>query len=421
MLRQARARLEAGQAEEAHGLYTRLLELRPGHNILVLGKARAAAMMGRNAEAAADYAALIEKFPDEPVLRREAARVELALGNVPEAERLSEIPPPTDVRAGDISRYLSPRQWPLDHRPRPDTGPRPRTLFTGRLRTGIMYDSNANQGPAAEMFQLGNWLIVFPDSGKKDTLAGYVGSNLYFQHRLSETGPWSFVADAGLFARGNANPDLADTKSREWQWGRLAAGFRYTAGNNLFEARLKGEVFDYQFTNSVLTGGLELTYLRALNKNVHLITQAAGEWRDYKRNHHLNGFYRQAGQYVRFFLGESRHSLLVGGRYLGGSAERRDSRYDGWEATARFTYAATPKFDISPHVGFTQERYRGPATFLEIAKRRDDRLRAGLDLVYRINDSWSLEGSYQYVRNDSKSKFYKYDQHVVSAGVSWGF
>jgi hypothetical protein len=58
---------------------------------------------------------------------------------------------------------------------------------------------------------------------------------------------------------------------------------------------------------------------------------------------------------------------------------------------------------------------------LEMENREDERLRLGYGLTYRINESWSLESSYQYTVNKSTSSLYDYKQHYVSAGVAWSF
>ena len=78
-------------------------------------------------------------------------------------------------------------------------------------------------------------------------------------------------------------------------------------------------------------------------------------------------------------------------------------------------------FELSPSLSFTQEYYKGPATALESAKRRDERLRVGLGLTYRISEAWSVEVGYQYSRNHSTSALYRYEQHFVNSGIVWSF
>jgi len=408
--------LAEGKADEAYPLYAALLARHPGHNALLLGQARAAAALGRPQEAAAIYNTLLQRFPDEPTIRLKAADAERALGNTARAEHLAEAPPTFDFDVARLALFEPRRPTPLS-----SADPSKRTIFTGRLRAGLLYDSNANQGPASETFSLGNMVVTVPGAAKRETLAAYFGANFDLQHRLDETGPWVAVADARLFVRGNGNSALGELKAREWQWGRLGGGLRYAQDDNFFEVRLKGEIFNYEFNNSVVATGPELTYIRAVTPNLHLVSQAWIDWRNYTQDSTRNGFYGQAGEFVRVFFGERRHSFLVGGKYVGGSAVNPRFSYNGWEATTRLGLGLTRKVEVSPHVSFTQEHYRRPATVLESRNRKDGRLRAGVDVIYRLSDAWSLEANYMYVNNRSRSALYRYNQHVIGCGMSWGF
>jgi long-subunit fatty acid transport protein len=111
----------------------------------------------------------------------------------------------------------------------------------------------------------------------------------------------------------------------------------------------------------------------------------------------------------------------VGGRWLGANAAKRDYGYNGWEGTARLLFKLPHGFELAPFASYTQEYYLGPATALEEDPRQDKRFRLGVGLTYRINESWSLETSYQYTRNWSNCELYTYDQHFVNTGIVWSF
>ena len=112
---------------------------------------------------------------------------------------------------------------------------------------------------------------------------------------------------------------------------------------------------------------------------------------------------------------------MIGGRYLGADADKKDYGYNGWESTARLLFKLPHNFELAPFVSYTREAYKGPATALEAKDRRDERVRTGLGLTYRINESWSLEANWHYTRNHSNSGLYKYKQNFVSTGVVWSF
>ena len=416
--RQAEQLLTEGRAEQAYAIYALLLEARPGHNALMLGQARAAAAVGRAGEAASLYEVLINKFPNDPALRSEAAAAERAAGNADRADTLSVPPQAVDMRSASIAQLLPRRPEQRQQKPQPE---KKRTFFTGRLRTGVIYDTNANQGPASEMFSLGNFTVTLPGVEQRSTGAAYAGAFFNFAHLIRPNSPWVVIADAGFQWRGNFESELRNNQTREWQWGRLAAGMRHVRGNNLFEFKFKGEVFDYQLANHVFSTGAEASYMRKINDHSLLITQAGVDYRTYSRSKPRDGVYGNIGQYGRFLFGKSGHSLLLGGRLLQGNAESQTNDYNGWEAAARLNFQIGKRLQASPHVSYTREHYKKPATVIERNRRKDDRWRAGMDLSCKINNAWTLEASYSYVDNKSAGLFNDYRQQVVSAGVSWGF
>jgi hypothetical protein len=296
------------------------------------------------------------------------------------------------------------------------------TTVNFRMRAGVIYDSNANQGASDDLtFNLGGWRLVVDDTKRIGTFGGYFGANFNLSHRFSDNSPWSLVADSGLYIRGNEDSDLDGIKSSEWQWFRAGAGLRYAKGLNLFEFRVKGEVFDYEFTNNVYAWGPELTYLRAVTPTFHLISQLSVDWREYQRNPDRDGHYGQLAQYGRFFFGDNTHSLTVGLAYLWGRPEMNSLGHWGWSVPVRMTVRPNDTWEISPHASIAAEYYKGPAIIFDREDRRDIKFRSGVDVTYKLTERWRIEFNYSYNRDNSNSAFYDYAQHVVGLGMSWGF
>jgi hypothetical protein len=291
----------------------------------------------------------------------------------------------------------------------------------GKVRAGLMYDSNANMGPDTENLDLGNWRVNVPDAGRKKSFGAYFGADLDLGWRPMRDSGWWLVGDAKAFWRGNANRELDDLHSREAQWGRAAFGLRHMSSSTLAEVRLKGEIFDYELYQNVSAFGPEATFLWATHPAVHLITKGGIDRRVYSRDPERNGAYGWIGEYARLLFGADNHEFLVGGRFLGASADRNEYGYTGWECTARLLFKLPYGFELAPFAAYTWENYNGPATVLETKDRRDERLRLGTGLTYRIDESWSLEFTYQYSKNNSTSDLYDYKQHYVSTGIAWNF
>ena len=297
--------------------------------------------------------------------------------------------------------------------------------MNGRVSAGILYDSNANQGPSSDIMRLGNYNVVADGVSGRETAGAYLSGGLDFYLPSGSPGR-EWVGDLGFSLRGNFNSDLSDFDSRHTQWGRAAAGLRWADRQNLFDARVKAEVYDYQFNSRFFAYGLDLLYLRAVSDSFHLISRAGLEWRDYSGAGFRDGFYGNFGQFFRFFVGEPlddgrRHQFTVGARYLYGGADECMFRYDGWTALASFSRQLPGRVELTPYVSFGQEFYKGPGTVLESDKRRDERLSVGVSAAWEFKESWLLEGGYRYSKNWSNSELYDYDQHVVTLGVTYGF
>ncbi|MDL2279709.1 tetratricopeptide repeat protein [Desulfovibrio sp. OttesenSCG-928-G11] len=374
------------------------------------GRARATALLdaGDIAGSLEIYERLLAVHPDAPELYYEAFKAYEKAGRTDEALRLARAARERFTKGHPALTAASAQARSF--------------VVHGALRAGVLFDSNANQGPSSSMMDLGDWKRVrVKDAKERSTFGAYVGANLDMAYRLNDSGSAWAVGDASVFARGNENPALDKINSREWQNGRAALGLRFLNDNNLFDARLKSEVFDYEFYSHVSSLGPEIRYIHAAAPWLHLVSAANLDWRDYSRSDDRNGFYGSIGEYARFFFGEAGHEFMLGASYIYGGANETDYQYDGWQGTARFTFKLPYDFTASPFVSFGQEFFRGPATVLENRDRRDDRWRTGLDLSYAINQSWSIEASYAYTDNDSKSPLYTYDQHLISMGLAWKF
>ncbi|MDR2140267.1 MAG: surface lipoprotein assembly modifier [Deltaproteobacteria bacterium] len=367
--------------QEAYELFKVLLGRYPGHSSLTLGLARSSALTGRFQEALEIYRQLLAKFPGDPILLNERDQVQ-----------------------GLLTGSASP------------------TSVSFRMRAGILYDSNANQGaPDDLVLNIGGFVATIKDTKRIPTMGGYFGANFNISHRLGEGGPWSLVGDSGLYIRGNEDSDLNDIKSSEWQWFRVGGGLRYAKGQNLFEFRIKGEFFDYELTNRVISWGPELIYLRAVTPKFHLISQFSLDYRDYQRSPDRDGDYGQIYQNARLFFGDNTNSLTFGVGYLWGRPKLDSLGYYGVSIPLRLTLRLTENWELSPHFTYIQEKYRGRGIFIDKDDRQDKKIRSGLDVFYKINDRLRVEFNFSYNRADSNSVFYEYVQHSLSLGLSWGF
>ena len=404
--------LTKGNFADAYEAYMRLLREAPDDDEVNLGLARAATLYGRHNQAVMAYERLVEKYPRETLLYKELANSYMALQDRASAERAL-----ARVRALDGSVSEKDTETTLDKM----GGQHSLLQVHGSLRAGLIYDTNANQGPSSNKVTLGNWNLTLNDAKEVESGAAFFGANVDIARRFERDSRWWVVGDVQTNIRGNFNNDLGTQNSRSSIWARAAAGLRHMSSTTLFDARMKAEVFDYELYQHVTAIGPEATFLWAVTPSFHLITRANVEHREYSRAPERKGLTYSAGEYARVFFGKDNHSVLVGARYIGASPEERNYRYDSWEATARLNFNLPYGFEVSPFIVYSEEYYKGPATALESEKREDEILRVGANLTYHLTEDWDLELMYQYSDRDSNSGIYVYDQHLTSIGVSWNF
>ena len=404
--------LEKGEAAKAYELYMRLVRTAPDDDEVNLGLARTATKAKRWNQAVMAYETLLEKHPNEAGLYGELAHVYMLLGDREAAERSLAVMRSLDGKSTkeETDKALNVLESRYSD-----------FQIHGKVRMGLQYDSNANLGPSSNDLDLGIWRVRVNNAKARQSFGAYLGADLDLGKRFYRDSSWWVVADAQGFWRGHENPALSKTRSKEAHWGRAGVGVRHLSSSTLAEVRMKAEIFDYEFFQNVTAVGPEGTFLWAATPALHLIFKGNLEQRDYSSDNQRSGLAGSAGLYGRVFFGSDNHEFLLGGRYLGASANKKNYVHDGWEGMARAVFKLPRGFELAPFVSYTQEFYKGPATALERDDRQDNRLRLGTGLTYRINESWSIETGYQYTRNTSNCELYTYDQHFVNAGVVWSF
>ena len=405
--------LQAGDFAGAYESYMRLLREVPDDDEVNLGLARAATRYGRHNQAVMAYERLIEKYPREPRLYVEVANSYMALQDKTSAERAYEHARMLDPEITHEASVASLDKLGAQHS---------LLQIHGALRAGMLYDSNVNMGPESNNISLGNWNNVqLKDGKRKDSAGSYFSANLDLARRVERDSQWWLVGDIYTFLRGNFNGELENNHTRSSVWTRAAMGLRHTSSTTLLDLRVKAEIFDYEFLQNVIAAGPELAFLWAPLPNLHLISRANIEHREYSEEAQRRGPAFSAGQYARLYFGEANHSVMLGARYIGVQPERDAYRYDSLEALLRFDFKLPWGFELSPFVIYAAENYHGPATVLELESRYDNIWRVGTSLVYHINERWDIDVMYQYTSRSSNSELYDARQHLVQMGVAWNF
>jgi tetratricopeptide (TPR) repeat protein len=387
--------------EDAYNLFMTLLRQSPDNNTVYLYLARSALLAKHPNQAIIAYETLIDKNPGKTSFQKGIARAYLAIGDT------------------ETSGYYLGMSNTL--KKEVQTKWQDSFELRGNIRFGGIYDSNANQGPPSNFLKLGDYLLTLDDAKAEESLAAYFGFNVDSAYRLSNSGPWRVVGDLGAYLRNNFSDKLKDLDRDFSQWYHIALGMRAAFSSRVIDVRLKSEVFDYDFYQTVYTYGSDINFIQAVPKNIHLITVVSADKRDYVRNADYSGLYLSAGEYVRFFLGKENHNITLGGRYILGNTNSEAVSYDGWEASVQSGFSLALGIRLFQRLSYTVEDYGGKAIVFDTENRSDSRINAGLSISWMPAESFFADLSYQYYKNSSNSELYDYERHLSSIGMTWRF
>jgi hypothetical protein len=380
-----------------------LLREDPENYAVNLGLARAALASNRPHHAIMAYDRLLDKNPNDASLWREMAKAYAAAGDGERAEMCL-------ARAENLSAGAG-----------LDGSNAPRFRKTASLRAGVYFDSNANQGPESDETRAWNTTIRLLNSDELDTMGLYLGGRLDAAYKLSESGPWYATGGISASLRYGFDSALSEINRVYSQSYKAYAGVRHAGPASFFDLALFGEIFDYDFYDTVYSYGAEAVFLRAVVPRFHLVTRAGISNRRYVRNMPQTGNLGYAGQYFRFIFGENAHEFTFGARYIDAGADSARYSYSGPEYSAFFNFKIGGNLEISPGVVYAEERYDASGMPWESHNRRDRRVSYNLGITRRVNETASVEFMYQYLDVSSDSAFSSYDRHNASLGLAWIF
>ncbi|MDR2892597.1 MAG: hypothetical protein LBV80_05885 [Deltaproteobacteria bacterium] len=401
--------MQSGDHAGAFALYLNLLRETPDDFEVNLALARSAKLAGKYNHSRMAYERLIETLPENAILRLELAHLLLTMGQneaakaeLAEAKRLDP-----SIAEGDMGKALASMEQRVDS-----------FRVKGRLAGGMIYDSNMTTGPAGRDVMVGRLPIYLDrESSERESMGSYLHGVIDMGWRASADSPWWLVGDVAGYQRWYNET----TPRRDMTFGRAAVGLRYLENSLMAEVRLKTELLLENEEKSVALYGSEASLVFAARDNLHLIGQGGIEHREDIAVRDRSGTYAWGGPYARWFFGEAKHSLMAGVKgYMSATDERRYS-FSGIEPGV-FLFLNLPwETELILSGAWHNEDYKGGATILDDAKRKDTQWRASAMVIKQIAESVQLEMGWQYTNNNSSSDLYTYDQHLLTLGLAFTF
>ncbi len=402
--------------------YQELVRFAPADKEINLGLAWSASAVGRYSHAILAYERLIAAEPENAKYRLQLAHIHAFTGNKEDAvDELNE----AKQYDPKITKEVEKRVLTEFSAQGTETIQAEQThFFRGQAAIGVIYDTNANQGPNSNILKLGVFDNLVFDGVKKDpSWADYANIRVEGGLKSTQSPNLWLVGDMSIYQRWNFSSSMDNNNG--FALGRVAAGVMYLDNNTIFDVRIKGEVgrqFHKESPNQNINAfGPEISVVYNFSPEWLLATRASYEKRSYTSPDLNNGDYWSVGQYIQKNFKSDKFSLQGGVRVFGRDVKDHDLGYNGWEVSGRGNYQISQNVELSPFVAYNEQDYKGTATALETEDRRDSQLRAGLNLTWDLTSTLALECGYQYVTNDSNSALHDYDQQIVNTGLVWKF
>lgn len=418
-LGRASAMMNQGKAEEAWGMLRQALREDPTNVEVNLLLVRAAYATGRDNQALGALERAVTLVPDNADLRFALSKAYARAGDAAASE--VEFAEAERLRPGIMGEET---KIELEKMARAERKKYERFQVAGRLGLGLIWDSNASGAPDSRDIEIGALALQLDDNAKKESSLGeYATGNLNWGWRIGEDSPWYLAGDLAFYGKVY-NRNLP--ANSHFTWGTASVGLRYMANKNLVDLRARIENASYDPDESMTAMGAEASWIYSPIPSLQVISRGGLFRRLYMEDDGKNGLYGYGGLYLRWLADErGRLSLTGGGRYLGMGAEEARWSYDGWDCILRADISLWEKLDISPYIGFREQNYHAPATWLSEylgeENRRDHTFMAGIGLTYNFAEHIGLELGWQYFKNHSSSQLYRYDQHQINSGMVFSF
>lgn len=418
-LGRASAMLDEGKSEDAWGMLRQALREDPANVEVNLLLVRAAYATGRDNQALGALERAVTLVPDNADLRFALSKAYARAGDAAASE--IEFEEAERLRPGIMGEET---KIELEKLVRAERKRYERFLAAGRLGLGLIWDSNASGAPDSRDIEIGPLALTLDDNVKKEASIGeYASGNINWGWRIGEDSPWYLAGDLAFYGKVY-NRELP--ANNHFTWGTASFGLRYMASKNLVDLRARVENASYDPAESMTAAGMEASWIYAPIPSLQVISRGSLYRRVYMDDDGKNGTYGSGGLYLRWLADDAgRFSLTGGARYLGMSAEEARWSYDGWDCILRADISLWKKLDISPYIGWREQSYHAPATWLSEylgeENRHDHTFMTGISLTYNFAEHIGLELGWQYFKNQSTSQLYRYDQHQINSGMVFSF
>jgi len=350
---------------------------------------------------------LINKDPDAPKVKLELAEVVYRNGDPKEAKRLlAEVKasnPPKRV-GENIDAFLA---FIENGQPK---------AFSANVSLGVLYDTNANQGPRSDTITLYDLPFTLssdalPSNDWAETLM--VGIN-YTQSLTEQT---YLQAELGLNHQNYLSLNTFDYSGVSFSFGPSFRQRKWVFSvPYVFNIVRFGHDQDYYY----LINGVAPQFGYQVSNNLMLSGSVTYAWKNFLSDIDRNSEVLGITPSMRLKIGKN--SLLTLGSYYG--HERADVETysnDSWGVNGSFSYSFNENLSASISPSYLNTTYKGEEVMFH-KTRKDEHIPITTNIDYLIGPiKTNLTLSYTWTNNNSSIDLYKYNRQQTTLTLSKSF
>ncbi|WJW74643.1 DUF2860 family protein [Thiohalobacter sp. IOR34] len=300
--------------------------------------------------------------------------------------------------------------------------------FRPSISVGLMYDSNVNVGPSADVVEINGQVLQLISGQKRSDNALLLNAGLAHRYKPGKTftageltGSFEWLTQVNLYNREYNDENDFDLTVLSGSTGPawvVLGHWRATLNLRLDKIWLGNDplalfsginpLATWQFQNG------EITLDASLTRRDY--SDAADSGRE--------GTYKSLGAALGHYYKQRRIAAQAGVRVFDFNAD--DDRFgnDGWELFLGGIVRAWQGGSLYARASYKDLAYDGQEPLFNVARdERERRLTAGFRHSFRTGrlDKWSLNGSFSYTDNDSNVAIYDYDRRQLSINLSRTF
>jgi tetratricopeptide (TPR) repeat protein len=372
------AAAKRGKYSHAVFAYDRVLMQEPAHQKARYGKARTLLALNQPEEARAEFAVLLEQDLNPNV--RESIRKTV--------EQMDQ----------------AAKRWRLE----------------GLVSLSLFYDNNVNFGPSGDVINTLNGTLTLNNaSTKNDSWGVGLTAGGTAACDIGVRGGWYGIGGSTLYTTF-----MDDAPDQETFYGRVFGGVRRVERNALTELTVRYDRMDYGHDHLLDVYGADAAYLRALNRDNHLITRLGIEHRDFNTGISNNGrdsIYSAAKVGWRHYFTNRRNRTELTGEIFSDYANKEVNRNYGVLLKSAGELELYQDLIAYGSFQYRFATYEDNLTGTFAEAREDNQYTWSTGLRRPFANDWTVDVQHRYIRNDSNLGLYDYDRHLTSLTVTRKF